>query len=58
VATPDAAGSGDVRVSLFGGSDHINVLIVPQGGRLLVDDLVSCSADPPSSIYAGTPARC
>lgn len=57
-ATADAAGGGDARVTMFGGSDHINVVIVASGGRLLVDDINFCSETPPVSIYADQAARC
>ena len=56
-ASPNGVG-GTIHVRSFGGSSREDIVVVSQGGVFLADDLIYCTANPPSSIYPNEGAMC
>jgi hypothetical protein len=57
--TVDPSGSGGViHMSQFSGSDHVDVVVIRQGGSFLADDIKYCSNTPPSSVYPNETVSC
>jgi len=53
-------GGGVIHMSSFGGSDRVDIVIIPQGGAFLADDIKYCTNTPPApgSVYPNETVSC
>jgi hypothetical protein len=53
-----STGGGVIHMSQFSGSDRVDVVVIPQSGAFVADDIRYCSNTPPSSVYPGETVTC
>jgi hypothetical protein len=57
--TVDSSGGGGViHMNSFDGSTRVDIVVIPQNGTFLADDIRYCTNTPPSSVYPNETVSC
>lgn len=53
-----SGGGGVIHMNSFDGSTRVDIVVIPQGGAFLADDIRYCTNTPPASVYPNETVSC